>query len=271
MKPLLFLSDIDGTLMTHPHPLHHRVREAVRNFRAAGGLFTLITGRALCSTQPVIQDLEVDLPCILLTGALLYDPATGQNLTQVPWGADIYEKIIRLWQEYPDVSIQVYGPQGVDTLRLNQLVLQAGQPAERTHPVPGPDAITARPVLKLLLSCPQVERLQEVERRFFAGPDYRFAFSSIHFAEVVAARAGKAAAMAGLARQLQVPLERTWVAGDAMTDLPMFQGVGRSFAPSNAPLALQTACSQVVPPATEGGLALALEQACTLLRQEAGM
>ena len=269
MKPLLFLSDIDGTLMTHPHPLSDRVKQAVADFRAAGGLFSLITGRALCSTQEVIRDLQVDLPCILLTGALIYDPKTGANRFQVPCPQEILDKIQIIWQEEPDMSLQVFGPQGVDTLRVNDLVLRAGQPAERTHPVSCPQEITARPVLKLLLSCPDPQRLLERGQELFPLPQYRFAFSSIHFAEVVAPPAGKDTALVRLAQELQVPLDRVWVAGDAMTDLPMFRLAGRSFAPSTSPQLLQEQCHEVIPPATQGGLAQALEEATALLRQEA--
>jgi len=88
-----------------------------------------------------------------------------------------------------------------------------------------------------------------------------FAFSSTHFAEVVPAGAGKDNAMKALSELYDVPLSRFFAAGDGMTDLPMIELGGYSFAPVTAPKLILDKCGMIIPSCEEGGMETAFKYA----------
>jgi Cof subfamily protein (haloacid dehalogenase superfamily) len=68
------ISDLDGTLLNSSQQISKAIKHRVNEFQASGGLFTLATGRTLCSALPFIEELEIKVPVILYNGAKLYDP-----------------------------------------------------------------------------------------------------------------------------------------------------------------------------------------------------
>lgn len=68
----LICSDFDGTFYTGKE-IPKRNMDAIRRFKAGGGLFTLATGRTVDFIPPYFPDYEFDVPIINLNGAVLYD------------------------------------------------------------------------------------------------------------------------------------------------------------------------------------------------------
>lgn len=69
----LIVSDLDGTLLSESGEVTDPVREAVRRFRAAGGMFTIATGRIAASAMKYAEALALDAPCILCNGSVIAD------------------------------------------------------------------------------------------------------------------------------------------------------------------------------------------------------
>jgi hydroxymethylpyrimidine pyrophosphatase-like HAD family hydrolase len=69
------LSDVDGTLVDR-HGVDERVKQAVLDFTRQGNWFSLATGRNAFAIRNLTDQLAVNAPCILLTGAALYDAKT---------------------------------------------------------------------------------------------------------------------------------------------------------------------------------------------------
>ncbi len=80
LSDLLLVSDIDGTLMNFPAPIPPRNIEALRRFTAAGGRFSVATGRSIASARPYVEQLPVNAPCILYNGCAIYDFAAEKVL-----------------------------------------------------------------------------------------------------------------------------------------------------------------------------------------------
>ena len=118
----------------------------------------------------------------------------------------------------------------------------------------------------MVLTCDDVERLCECKESLFSSGKYIFAFASTHFAEVVPQGAGKGIAMEIMSKSYNVPLSSFFAAGDAMTDLPMIELAGYSFAPSTSPQSLLDVCNMVIPPCEEGGMEKAFDTARELMR-----
>ena len=120
-----------------------------------------------------------------------------------------------------------------------------GRPEYRLEDVKGE-------ILKLVIAGDDIRELEALGREVFSGEEYKFAFASRHFTEVVSSRAGKDAAMKKLAEIMEIPVGEFFAAGDSMTDLPMLKLAGTSFAPEDAMEAVKACCGHIVPSPVHG-------------------
>lgn len=99
----LFATDFDGTLIRGT--VSERSREAIRRFRAEGGVFGGVTGRSAL-TYPVFQEAELDfISCC--NGALLLLP-DGRREVYAEYGADTVRK---MWTLAISLGALGFGPQ----------------------------------------------------------------------------------------------------------------------------------------------------------------
>ena len=102
MKKILFMSDVDGTLVDGGY-IHPRVAEAAREFTARGHLFALATGRHKFSIGALCEQLPVNAPCIILAGAATYNSAAGTCENLFPMEEGVKAALARILAEYPAV------------------------------------------------------------------------------------------------------------------------------------------------------------------------
>lgn len=89
----LYISDMDGTLLT-PEGSVSQTTVAILNRLMAQGLhFTVATARTPLSALPLLRNIPIRDPMILLNGALCYDPGSGQFSHAVPMDAAALETL----------------------------------------------------------------------------------------------------------------------------------------------------------------------------------
>jgi hypothetical protein len=76
----LFVSDLDGTLLSSGAVLSQFSRDNLRRLLDEGMHFTVASARAINEIQPVLGDLPIKLPVIAINGAYLTDYQTGKHL-----------------------------------------------------------------------------------------------------------------------------------------------------------------------------------------------
>lgn len=69
----LFVSDLDGTLLTKEERVSDYSRELINRLIGAGMTFTYATARSACSAARAVEGLAVHAPVILYNGGLIYD------------------------------------------------------------------------------------------------------------------------------------------------------------------------------------------------------
>ncbi len=69
----LFVSDLDGTLLTKEERVSDYSRELLNRLIGAGMTFTYATARSACSAARAVEGLAVHAPVILYNGGLIYD------------------------------------------------------------------------------------------------------------------------------------------------------------------------------------------------------
>jgi Cof subfamily protein (haloacid dehalogenase superfamily) len=76
MKPMktLYISDLDGTLLSPNATLSKRTVSILNDLMGQGLSFTAATARSIASVKYILKDLKLTLPIILMNGVCIYDP-----------------------------------------------------------------------------------------------------------------------------------------------------------------------------------------------------
>jgi len=262
MSKYIFLVDIDGTLLYSNTSIPDKVVDSAFAFTKAGGLLGLCTGRSVVSTIDIAEMLPVNIPSVLYNGSGIYDFSKKEFLKTRFLDDGIIDAIRHAYNDYPGVSISVHTTEGIFLIRTNERFNVKSIRKELQDKISSIDDIKGS-VLKIVFASDDVETLEKCGKECFS--DFKFAFASKHFAEVVSPESGKGAGLLDISEICGIPTERIFFAGDAMTDLPAVQLAGFSFAPSNSAKAILDICSMTVPSCIDGGMELAFKKAISLM------
>lgn len=78
----LFISDLDGTLLTSSESLSQFTKNGIEELKKRGVCFTFATARSIVTTKKVIGDLKVNIPMILHNGAFVVDSVTEKKVIE---------------------------------------------------------------------------------------------------------------------------------------------------------------------------------------------
>lgn len=266
MTPYILFSDIDGTLIRSGTPPLPNVLAAAERFRSAGGILALCTGRSPLSTRGLAREFGIAAPCVLFSGAAVFDFAADAAVQTAALPPDTADLAARLVAAHPECSLQAYTPERAYLLQSNA-VLQARGIREELEGGTTKASDIRGDILKLVLTHPDPEALRAIGAQCFDSR-HHFAFASRRFAEVVAKGADKGSGVRAVARMLGVPADRTLGAGDAMTDMAMFEACAFSYAPEDAQPEVLARCDMTIPSSDKGGMEAAFDHAIRLMAGE---
>lgn len=104
----LFVSDLDGTLLTSAEKVSAYSLERLNRLLNDGMLFTFATARSVSSARKAVEGLNLRAPAILYNGGLIYNYVTGEALHYVLFQEDWKYYVLSVLREYNIVSI-VFG------------------------------------------------------------------------------------------------------------------------------------------------------------------
>ncbi|SFS82887.1 HAD family hydrolase [Marininema halotolerans] len=256
----LFVSDIDGTLISSTKSIPHANHKSIAEFRRQGGLFTLATGRSFPEAKRFIHAFDIQLPVILCNGGVLYHPQRDQ-LTPV---ATIQQEIVlktiaQLQQMLPAIDIFVYTLDRIYSTKLHLATQTALETDFEMEDLP----LHFLPSFTELPSVPWVKICVVTENRWMkrlhqwasATPDVlEMVQSSDNFFEILPAGVSKGAAIEKLTKRLGLPSRSAAVIGDHMNDLSMVKIAGTSAAVANAHPSLLQAATHITRSNDEAGV-----------------
>jgi 5-amino-6-(5-phospho-D-ribitylamino)uracil phosphatase len=262
-RNLLYISDLDGTLLSSSGTLSPNSIQRLNRLIDRGLNFTIATARNYDSAHPILKGLNLKIPTVLFNGVYLTDFSTGQNV----FLADFITK------EVVKDLLQIVTPLGLHPFIYSYLSNGHGHRVyyrEATNP--GANAY--------LTSLDGDGRLRKVDNYEFADDEKVSGFLlidnkktlkpiyqalkkkypddiSLYFAEDVSLKsyywlqayhqeANKANMIKVLARYLKHPLEKVVVFGDYVNDLGMFKIAGRAIAVSNALPEVKRAAHEII-------------------------
>lgn len=257
--PGLFVSDIDGTLVTPDKQLTPGALEAVAALKAAGVAFTVVSSRPPRGMRRILDALDVQLPFAAFNGGNIVDPAghlVGEHRL-TPQVARIALELIAAHGVTPwafaDDAWFVTDRDGPQVARERMTV--SFDPTV----VADFDAIIDR-IDKIVAPSDDIPRLDGVEAalREKLGAESNIERSQTYYIDVTHPLANKGQAVRALAVQAGVDLTHTVVIGDMPNDIAMFRVAGFSIAMGQAPESVKSAASAETGPNTADGFAQAV-------------
>ena len=234
----LLALDVDGTLVTDDLIITVAVKQALAAVAARGVVVTLATGRMFRSARQFSDELELDVPLICYQGAMVRQSKTGQTIYHEPIPLDLARQFLTLTQA-KGYHVNAYVDDHLYVASLTEEARYYSSLARVPAEVVG-DLLTfldrpERAPTKLVVIVDEDRTLgvvHELEGEF--GDKLYVTRSHARFAEVVNPVCNKGAALAALARSLDIPREAVMAVGDNLNDLPMLEWAGLSVAVANA-------------------------------------
>lgn len=264
----LLALDIDGTLVNSRDELTAPTKEALLRAAAAGLRIVLATGRRYSRTLPLVAPLQLDLPLITSSGALIKRPADHHTLYRAQFERELLCDVLALLDGL-GYSAVLYGDtyhDGFDFYRApgdsgsaelaDYLAQNAGcdrtWPGLMTNPPEGIFAGFATGGRDEML------RLQARLDRAFPGRLYLHVGRSYrylgHMCEIAPAGNTKWSGILRLAREWEIADEEICAVGDDINDIPMLHGAGLGVAMGNALEEVKAVADRIAPGHDEDGL-----------------
>jgi hypothetical protein len=256
----LFVSDIDGTLVTPDKLLTPAALEAVAELRAAGVPFTVVSSRPPRGMARIVAALGVTLPFAAFNGGSLVDPASMEVIAAHRLAADASADALAVMAKhgvapwaFADDAWLVADPAGPEMQRERHTIgFDATVVADF-------DDVAGR-IDKLVAPCADAGLLDAVEAELRAALAGRANVerSQAYYVDVTHPEANKGAAVRALAARLGAELADTVVIGDMTNDMPMLRIAGFGVAMGQAPDAVKALAKAVTAANTDDGFAKAV-------------
>ena len=266
MQKMLYISDLDGTLLQLNERLSAFGCQTLNQLVASGMLFSYATARSYHTARKCTAGLDAKIPLIVYNGALIVDNQTGEILTENIFSsrqaADVYA-LLKQCGIHPIVYSLI---DGVEKFSYDQTAvplptrnfLDQRRGDGRDHPLTGDEHLLDGKVY--YFSC-----IDETARLLTADRLIREQFGEIcnqvcqkdiysgdQWLEIMPAAASKANA----ARQLKniTGADRLVAFGDGKNDLPLFEAADECYAVANAHPLLKSAATGIIGSNTDDGV-----------------
>jgi Cof subfamily protein (haloacid dehalogenase superfamily) len=269
----LLAIDIDGTLVNSHHELTEATRAAVLRAKQAGVQVALATGRRYSRVLPLVEPLELNLPLITASGALIKRAEDHATIYRAEFAPGVLSQCLAMIDRagYEAVVYADTFDQGFDYYcvtrnarraeMLEFLDRNAGcerpDPHLITDPPSGAFALFAMATRDEMLALAQdLER--QLPRQLYVhvlrSPRY-----SGYMCEIAPAGVSKWTGVLHLAKAWNLSPEEICAAGDDVNDIPMIRAAGLGVAMGNALDVVKAAADRIAPSHDDDGLVQVVE------------
>lgn len=280
-KILLFVSDMDGTLLQDDFTISPGNLAAIQRLEAAGIRFAVATGRTQYDAKMICAKHSLKPYIISNNGACVFDPdgtlLSGRELKrEFVYAITDYlerEKICyglgesggyiapRNWTEVFDREVSRLRAEGMEI--PEEKAAFAKQETQLQHGVRLVENVReylgqGKAVYSISLITYDKDVLRKVSGWTSGYAGTSVCISGTHNAEIMYQDCTKGKSLEFLCEYLKIPLEQTAVAGDSLNDLDMFEKAGLRFAMGNARKEIKEAADIVTGTSREDAVAEAI-------------
>ncbi|NLL77668.1 MAG: HAD family phosphatase [Clostridiales bacterium] len=239
-RPMIFFTDLDGTLLTKEKKITPNTMEALEKWTAAGNKLALSSGRAIDSVMDVKETLGLNFPCMYLigyNGGEIYDCEAQKVVSRISLTMEQVALVVKTAKEqgihcqtYTDTHI--VSPADNDELHVYQRAIHS--PVIISEDVMAP--LDKAPCKCLAIEINSKEKLEHFRQSLllYAKGELSLLYSNDKYLEIFPASSGKETAVVKLCELLDIPIENTLAAGDASNDISMIRAAGIGIAMLNA-------------------------------------
>jgi hypothetical protein len=271
---MLYISDLDGTLLDSKGMLTDFTIKTVREFIDDGGLFTIASARSIFTAGDFIRQLGIRIPVILRNGAFIYEPESGKVIeSRLMSHGELYD-VMEFFLErdvHPILHHIENGEFRVDYTGIHNygeehyFETRKREGDKRLRIIDGYDRTVCEQCISICI-IDENEKLKKMHRELTDGPGREFIvhryidnYSNHTWLEVNHRLAAKGFASAKL---LELTGEKEYTAfGDNINDVEMLDGASAAFIPERSYLADYGYSYSRIAPNDEDGVAHFLKSA----------
>lgn len=270
MTRTLYVSDLDGTLLSADSRLTAATENMLNGIISEGALFTVATARTPATVYTLLQNVRLRLPAIVMTGTAMWRQDTGRMTDTVTIPPATVGMLLEVYRRhglptfvytFREGRILIYHIGKMSAMERDFMNERAGSPyKEFLIPVSG-DSELPSPLedVALLYSMQPTQEVRETYEDIRAHIDVNPLYYHDSFGpetgilEVFPPQASKANALRRLAEQVKA--DRLVVFGDNINDLPMMRLVDVAVAVENAVEEVKAEADIVIGPNTSDSVA----------------
>lgn len=277
MQKTLFVSDLDGTLLGADSKLSPGTVALLNDSIASGKLFTVATARTPATVAPILSEVNINIPAVVMTGAALWVPGTHDFSSVCYMDPETVEKLIDAYHrtEFPiflfrllDGVLNIYHVGGkLSRIERQFMEERMSSPYKKFHIDPAgkeilPDSYESTVIFYGMQPNELAVRAFEATRTIDGcRPQlYHDIYGQeIGIVDAFSPKATKANAVRELAASLGA--SRIVAFGDNINDLPMLEVADVAVAVENALPEVKAVADIVIGPNTEDSVARFISEA----------
>lgn len=262
-KRILYVTDLDGTLLRDDQTISAFTAETIRTLTENGLLFSYATARSYVTASRITKNLPENLPVIVFNGSFILETGTGKHLlsnvfdkTEFTEILDflISENIYPLVNAFFDDKEKFSYVLGKESLGI-QRFLESHKDDKRKNPIFQKNCLYDGEIFHITCIDDE-EKLIPAYERFkmaFSCVLYRDRYSGDMWLEIHPRGATKATAVLALKNMLQC--DEVICFGDGKNDIPMFKAADFCYAVSNAEDELKAIATGIIESNENDGVA----------------
>lgn len=269
--PTLFVSDLDGTLLSPERKVSDESVRLLNESIAEGAMFSVATARTPATVGPLLKDVDCTLPLIVMTGAAIWDRKTNKYEHASFHREDVAHKLVDLYRKQSlstfiyilgdDNVIHIYHIGDMSPLEKKFMEERLHTPYKKFHiPEDGNSELpTDLSRVLLFYSMRPTEEVRRVYDEIKESDQLRAVFyhdmygDEIALMEVFSPEASKANAVKILAEM--VGADKIVAYGDNVNDLPILEVADDAVAVENAVDEVKRISSRIIGSNTEDSVA----------------
>lgn len=241
----LFLSDLDGTLLNSDAQLSEFSKTGLNKLIENGVLFSVATARTFATVVDMFQDVNLNIPFILMNGVVIYDPVCKKNVIvhsidkeQAQMVLECYKMQNRTPMLYfmRDDHIEIIYPD-TDNPYIKQYVSQRDDLKRKVFICQDNYKFKKNDNLIYIVTLDKYENISEVYNNIsvkskLTSMFYIDNYTDCYFLETFSQGVSKSTGAQQLKEYLGV--DKIVAFGDNLNDIPLFKIADESYAVSNA-------------------------------------
>ena len=265
----IYISDLDGTLLNNNGALSEYTISVLNKLNDNNINFSIATARTPATVVPILSEVNINLPIIVMNGAAIYDLKSNKYITYNSIPKTTTSKILDILKDnnisgfcytIDNNHIFAYYDKISNICQASFLNSRLGSPLKTF--VNGPIPKDSDIIHFLLMDNNVHEKIKDIDGLYFVA--YEDIYNKeVYTLEIYSEKSSKANAIKYLMDEFK--FNKLISFGDNLNDIPMFELSDECFAVSNATDALKNISTSIIESNMNNGVAKYLE---TLYKKE---